>query len=165
MEQKDVMKEVPMVKELEKFYSKKTNNLKVLAFVIFALAGCIFYDIFFINPDHPRMWFKITFLLFLLIILISKSFKPIFSHAVNISRLNDEKIGEYHLEEINTIINEVTHPLRLNHEEIPNLYITKKKDLTAFSINLSILNFIKRFNAIYISEDAFYILKKDELRA
>ncbi|MGM0508229.1 MAG: M48 family metalloprotease [Fusobacteriota bacterium] len=72
-------------------------------------------------------------------------------------------IGKYSYDELLEITNECF--LEINNKEIPTIYIIPDKIGSPAVIDSMFFNIIKPFNAIYIPEYIFYILKKEEIQA
>ena len=77
-------------------------------------------------------------------------------------RLNpNDKVGEYTGEEIRAMVEELFEPHR--GKELPAIYITERSDSFAHVVDSLWFNFLKPLNAVYLSKDLFYYLKRGEI--
>ena len=81
-----------------------------------------------------------------------------------IEKVDPEKLGKYTAEQIHAIVREISESFW--EKEIPNVYFVEEtSEAMAAVVNVDILNFVKRWNAIYIGPYLLHTLEEDELKA
>lgn len=154
-----------LLKDIEKTFRKELLRSRVLLAIQIAVVA--FFVFLFFYTDNPALRSALLWctgigfaLYFFLIIATVLYFR---SNSFPLYNTDKTKIGNYTIEEINEIINETLQ--EFNKKEHPNIYILQLRKLNALSIDTYLLNFIRPFNAVYISEPLFQLLNKQELKA
>jgi len=121
------------------YFTTTNKTLQTYLFVFFCIAFCIW---FFISAGNI---FVLRFM------------------SVPLEKVKEEKLGDYTLMEVKKLIDQVFAKSLIN--EKPQLYIVNMDNAFAAAADIYLLNFIKPFNAIYISKGCFRSLTLDEIEA
>lgn len=72
-------------------------------------------------------------------------------------------LGRYTPEELHEMVRELC--LSFDESELPNIYILRSSEANAAVINVDLLNWIRPWNAVYVSSYLLHTLEPDELKA
>ena len=159
--------ELPKLKkpEMERLFRKSKRRSQVFfAFTVLLTAFCLWLYLFSGNEVLSKalficfcialgFWALVAIGLILLFRLLST---PLVQYK-------ESQLGNYTVSEVRAILNGCIQEHK-SHEQ-PELYIISMGAVNAFAVNIYLLNFLKPFNAIYISEKCFQNLLKEEIEA
>ncbi len=156
------------IKSLDQVKKAYKSNAQFKLIVYFAMVVFNFIFIFslfvIIFPEKNKLYIVIIPAILLPIFIYWSLIKT--NHKKkNIEKYPSNKIGKYKKSEIIKLFKTVCEPIISNNEERPALYIVDSKKPVAFTVNSLFINFTKRFNALYISENYFNYLTKEELQS
>jgi Zn-dependent protease with chaperone function len=151
--------------EMEALFKKSLGRSRVFTlFTILWAAFCIWLYFTTTNDTLKNsifIFFCIALGLWFVIILGQTLLFRFIS--VKLSRVKETQIGKYSTEEIRQLIEKAIS--KSLAKEKPEVYILGLNYVNAFAINISLFNFIKFLNAVYISKKCFSSLTKDEIEA
>ena len=140
---------------VQRSHKKELRN----AFLLLLLtAGIVhhWYQRFF--PQYP--WYGLIGFAIALLWLWLQSDLP---QGVPVDNAPKDQLGEYTPEQIKQLVAEVCRSYK--EHEIPNIYIIDTMEGQAAVVNVDGLNFIKPWNAVYLSPYILYNLDPDELKS
>lgn len=80
-----------------------------------------------------------------------------------IEEADPEELGHYSVEALHQMVRDLCHSF--GEKEVPYIYVVNSAEGNAYVINVDILNFIPRWNAVYIGSYLLHSLEEDELKA
>ena len=159
--------ELPKLKkpEMEQLFRKSKRRSQVFfAFTVLLTAFCLWLYLFSGNEVLSKALFicfciALGFWALVAIgqVLVFRLFSTPFA------QYKKSQLGNYTVSEVRAILNGCIQEHK-SHEQ-PELYIISLGLVNAFAVNIYLLNFLKPFNAIYISEKCFTCLVKEEIEA
>lgn len=151
--------------EMENLF--KQSKKRSFVFMLFTLACAAFYIWLYFTTSNLIfkkslfIFFCIALVFWFVIILGQLLILRLFS--VKLSKYKEPQIGEFTIQEVRLLVDDVLN--KSINKEKPEVYIMNMDMVNALVVNIYLFNFLKFANAVYITNECFACLTKEEIKA
>lgn len=151
--------------QLETSFRKGLSQSRIMLFFQILIIGVCAFIYFCTDIEKVRNALLISAAvgLALWFFIIAWQILSLYSASVRIEKADSKMTGNYSVEEIRELVSSVINEFK--NKEIPNIYILDSKIVNAYAVDTWLVNFIRPFNAVYISKRAFECMSEGELKA